>query len=182
METLVLDMGFAPMALVPWRRAVTLLFEGKVEVVEAYRDRVVRSVTLEVKVPAVIRFLRSRRARKRGIRFSRENVWARDGGRCQYCQAKVPRHDFTYDHVTPRALQGPTRWENVVVCCMACNQRKGGRTPEQAGMRLLAVPVRPRTLKGTARYTLTYQPGMPEPWRAWLRDVSYWHGELDNDD
>ena len=176
METLVLDVGFAPVARVSWRRAITLLFEGKVELVEEYQDHVVRSVSVELKVPAVIRFMRSLRGRKRAIRFSRENVWARDGGRCQYCRAKVPRHAFTYDHVTPRAQGGPTRWENVVVCCMACNQKKGGRTPAQAGMQLATAPVKPRLLPGTVRFTLSYQPGMPEPWRAWLRDVAYWHG------
>jgi 5-methylcytosine-specific restriction endonuclease McrA len=87
---------------------VTLLFEGKVEVIDEYDDRFIRSVTLEIKMPSVIRFLRAVRARKRTPKFSRENVYARDNGRCQYCMGKIQRHEATYDHVTPRALGGKT--------------------------------------------------------------------------
>ncbi|MHB8874971.1 MAG: HNH endonuclease, partial [Myxococcaceae bacterium] len=130
-------------------------------------------------VPSIVRFLGSIRRRRRGIRFSRENVWARDGGRCQYCGAGVPRHDFTYDHVTPRSQGGHTSWENVVVCCMPCNQRKGGRRPEQASMRLATHPVRPKNLPHTLRLTFTFQKGMPLSWKAWLDSYRYWNGELE---
>jgi len=181
METLVLNVSYEPVARVSWQRAITLLWEGKVEVVEEYEDRHVRSVTLEFRVPSVIRFLRTIRGKKRAIKFSRENVYARDKGRCQYCAQTVPRHEFTYDHVTPRRLNGQTRWENVVVCCTPCNQKKGGRTPEEAGMRLVAHPVRPRTLPDVLKLTFTWQKGMPISWRNWLRDVAYWHGELENE-
>jgi 5-methylcytosine-specific restriction endonuclease McrA len=168
-------------ARVTWQRAITLLWEGKVEVVEEYEDRFVHSITLEFRVPAVIRFLRTIRGRKRAIKFSRENVYARDKGRCQYCSVTVPRHEFTYDHVIPRRLNGQTRWENVVVCCTPCNQRKGGRTPDEAGMKLISHPSRPRTLPEVTRLTFTFQKGMPAQWKNWLRDIAYWHGELEND-
>ncbi|MEW5850019.1 MAG: HNH endonuclease [Myxococcota bacterium] len=184
-ETLVLDPGWMPVGRVDWRRAITLLWEGKVEVVEEYQDKVVRSVTLEIKVPAVIRFLRGIRHGKRAIKFSRENVYMRDRGRCQYCGNTVPRPLATYDHVTPRVQGGHTRWENVVIACAPCNQRKGGRTPTQAGMRLLSTPVKPKRLPDGMRLTFTFQHGMPESWRAYLRDAlvsaQYWHGELEQD-
>ena len=179
METLVLDVGYTPVARVSWRRAITLLFEGKVEVVESYEDKTIRSVTLEMQVPSIVRFLRAIRRRKKGIRFSRENVCARDKGRCQYCGLSVPRHDFTYDHVTPRAQGGHTTWENVVVCCTPCNQKKGGRRPEQAGMLLATRPVKPKVLPEAMRLTLTWQKDMPIPWRAWLTSYRYWNGELE---
>src|SRR5512138_1299602 len=118
MDTLVLSHAWAPVARCSWRRALTLLFEGKVEVIEEYENRVVRSVTLEFKVPSVIRFLRKIRDRKPAVKFSRENVYARDKGRCQYCGEKVARPEATYDHVTPRSQGGQTRWENVVICCI----------------------------------------------------------------
>lgn len=178
MDVLVLDKGFQPVARVSWQRAVTLLFEGKVEVLDSY-EKSVRSVTLEVKVPAVIRHLRTVRAKKKGIRFSRENVYARDAGRCQYCGLKVGRHEFTYDHVVPRRLGGATTWENVVVACVKCNQKKGGRTPFEARMTLLTKPVKPTRPLGTLRFPLSYGEGMPAIWKAWLRDVAYWHAELD---
>src|SRR5262249_12704835 len=122
-DTLVLDTGYQPVARVPWMRAVALIWSGKVEVVEEYADWTVRSVTVELKVPCVVRFLRGVRGVNRGIRFSRENVFARDGGRCQYCQRRVARPEATYDHVTPRSQGGHTRWENIVIACLPCNQK-----------------------------------------------------------
>jgi len=180
METLVLDLGYTPVARVGWQRAITLLFQGKVEVIEEYEDRTVRSVTLELRVPAVVRFLRALRGKRKHLRFSRENVYLRDRGRCQYCSTAVPRHDFTYDHVIPRAQGGHTVWENVVVSCMPCNQKKGGRTPAQARMSLARAPARPVSLPNVVRLTLTWEKGMPQAWKQWLRSVAYWNAELED--
>jgi len=181
METLVLSHSYEPIARVSWQRAITLLIEQKVEIIEEYEDWKIRSVTLEFKVPSVIRFLKKVFGKKRAVKFSRENVYARDHGRCQYCSNKIPRAEATYDHVTPRAKGGQTRWENIVISCVPCNQKKGGRTPEQAGMRLLSAPVKPKKLPDTLRLTFTYRKDMPESWRTWLRDVAYWNSELDQD-
>jgi 5-methylcytosine-specific restriction endonuclease McrA len=179
MDTLVLDRRFLPVARVAWKRALTLLCLGKVEVLEEYEDWVVRSVTLTLKVPSVVRFLAAALRGRRIVRFSRENVYARDRGRCQYCGVRVPRRDATYDHVVPRAQGGRTTWENVAIACLRCNQHKGGRTPGQAGMRLLAAPVRPTRLPDTIRITIPVENGVPASWRAWLRDYTYWNGELE---
>jgi 5-methylcytosine-specific restriction endonuclease McrA len=182
MDTLVLSHAYVPVARVAWQRAVTLLFEGKVEVIEEYENRVVRSVTLEFKVPSIIRFLRKIRDRKRAVKFSRENVYARDKGACQYCGARVPRAEATYDHVTPRSHGGQTTWENVVICCVPCNQRKGGRTPAQAGMRLLSHPVKPKTLPDTIRLTFLLDKSAPPSWRQFFASYAYWNGELEHDE
>lgn len=181
METLVLNRSYQPVARIPWQRAITLLFLGKVEVVEAYEDRTVRSVSFEFKVPSVVRFLRLLVRRKPVIRFSRENVFARDQGRCQYCQRPVSRAEATYDHVTPRSQGGATNWENIVIACVRCNQKKGGRTPEQARMPLLVKPSKPTKLPDTLRLAFQLQPGMPGSWQTWLRDLTYWHGSLEED-
>jgi len=181
MDTLVLSSAYEPVAHVTWQRAVTLVWLGKVEVVEEYQDRLVRSVTLEIRVPSIIRFLRSFRHRKHVVRFSRENVYARDKGCCQYCGRKVTRPGATYDHVVPRSLGGATTWENVVIACRPCNQRKGGRTPDQAGMRLVVAPVRPRWLPEALRLTFLFSPGAPPSWRQFFRDYQYWQGELEHD-
>jgi 5-methylcytosine-specific restriction endonuclease McrA len=178
MEVLVLSSGYEPVARVPWERAVTLLFSGKVEVVEAYEDRCIRSVTLELRMPSVIRFLRGMRAFRKAVRFCRENVLARDGSRCQYCGRKVSRDEATYDHVVPRARGGITSWDNVVIACFRCNQKKGGRTPAEAGMKLLAAPAKPKALSGT-RLTLAYDKGIPLSWRKFVRDAAYWQVKLD---
>lgn len=178
MDTLVLSPTYEPINQVPWQRAVALWWMGEVEIVEEYDDWTIRSVTLEIKVPAVIRFLAGAVGwRKRGARFSRQNVYARDKGRCQYCGVKPPRLDTTFDHVIPRCQGGTTRWENIVISCLDCNQRKGHRTPEQAGMKLRAKPKRPESLPDVLCITLS-SGRVPEQWKAYVRSVAYWHGEL----
>jgi len=181
METLVLNAIWQPVARIPWQRAITLLFLGKVQVVEEYEDKTIRSVTFEVKMPSVVRFLRMLKHRKPVIRFSRENVFARDHGQCQYCGKTVSRAEATYDHVTPRSQGGGTHWENIVIACVPCNQRKGGRTPDQARMKLKVLPVKPSRLPETLKLTFAFQKGMPATWANWLRDMTYWHGSLDED-
>lgn len=181
METLVLSNAYEPVARVSWKRAITLLWERKVEVIEEYQDQVIRSVTLEIRMPSVIRFLRRVRGRQRAVKFSRENVFARDRGRCQYCGLPVARAESTYDHVVPRAQGGLTTWQNVVIACVPCNQKKGGRTPVEARMALRSEPAKPARLPEGARVTLGWEQGMPASWRSWLRDVAYWSGELEND-
>ena len=179
MDTLVLNIGYEPVARVTWQRAITLFFLGKVEVVEEYADREIHAVTFVFKMPSVVRLLRALRRANKVIKFSRENVYARDGGKCQYCGLTTPRHEATYDHVVPRARGGRTTWENIVIACVPCNQTKGGKTPEQAGMKLRTAPVKPKKLPETFRITLTFRVGMPEIWKAWLRDYAYWNTELD---
>lgn len=88
MRTLVLDQGYQPHRIVSWQRAVLMLFDGKVEVIEVYDDDI-RSVTFVIKMPAVVRLLRALRG-KRGVKFSRMNVAIRDGFKCQYCARKLP--------------------------------------------------------------------------------------------
>jgi 5-methylcytosine-specific restriction endonuclease McrA len=181
METLVLNATYQPVARIPWQRAITLLFLGKVEVIEEYEDKTIRSVSFEVKMPSVIRFFRLLKRRKPVIRFSRENVYARDQGCCQYCGQKVTRAEATYDHVLPRSQGGGTNWENIVIACVPCNQVKGGRTPQQARMKLKSVPVKPTKLPDMLRLTFSWNKGMPDTWKNWLRDLTYWHGSLEED-
>lgn len=181
METLVLDARWLPVARITWQRAITLLFLGKVEVVEEYEDKTIHAVTFAVKMPSVVRFLRLLKRRKPVIRFSRENVFARDNGQCQYCGRKVSRPEATYDHIVPRSQGGGTHWENIVIACVPCNQRKGGRTPDQAKMKLRSVAVKPTRLPERMNFTFTFQKGMPLSWANWLRDMTYWHGSLDED-
>ena len=179
--TLVLDVGYRPIACAPWQTAIVWVLEKAVEVVDEYPDRYIRSPSWQCKMPSVVRLLKPVR-RKPAVKFSRQNVYARDGGRCQYCGIRVPANAFTYDHVVPRAQGGRTAWDNVVVACIPCNQRKGGRTPAQASMRLRSTPVRPARLPDVRSLSMTYRPGMPEAWRDWLRDAVYWSGELEHEE
>lgn len=105
---------------------------------------------------------------RRHVRFSRANVLTRDGFTCQYCGERPPRSHLNLDHVVPRAHGGRSTWENVVASCVDCNRRKGGRTPEQAGLRLLRAPARPRW---TPLASLPLSHVRHAEWRPFLRVV-----------
>ncbi len=187
MEVLVLSKTWEPMDRISWEEAFTVLFSGegarKAEVVEYREDKTVHSGSpdgelREWKVPSVIRFVHAMVPRLKNARFSRENLYLRDKGHCQYCGLAVAADDWEYEHVVPRCQGGLTNWENIVVACTAGNQRKAGKTPAQAGMRLLAAPARPDKAF-QRRAILAWRRGMPEAWRSYLRDATYWNGELE---
>lgn len=172
MQTLVLTQSYQPHRVVSWQKAITMFFDGKVEVLSEY-DEDIRSVSITVKMPAVVRLVRHVRHARRGVKFSRANVLARDGLACQYCGRSAPSRELTFDHVVPRSQGGRTTWENIVTACARCNSQKGGRTPEQAGMKLRKAPTRPKELP-FVHVRLDYGRGIPEAWQSWM----WWQSEL----
>ncbi len=100
----------------------------------------IQAVNFEIQVPRVIRLLTFDRLPKQTVRFNRRNIFARDGNHCQYCGKTFPTSELSLDHVVPRSRGGETCWENIVCACVKCNVKKGGRTPQEAGMRLIRPP------------------------------------------
>lgn len=157
---LVLNRSYLPIHVVPLRRAFSLMYRGMARAVDeryetfdfegwatlAVMDGEDHTGTVHgaIRVPRVILLSAFDRIPKRHVRFSRSNIYARDGNTCQYCGRTFPRSNLNLDHVVPRSQGGKTTWENVVCSCVACNRRKGGRTPRQARMRLIRNPQRPR--------------------------------------
>ena len=179
MDTLVLSNDYRPLCRVPWQRAMMDFIGGRVEILEKYEDRVVRTVRSVFPMPSVVRFIKAvRGVFKRRVKFNRANVWTRDRGLCQYCGRKVSKTEFTYDHVIPQARGGKTTWENIVVACVPCNQRKQDKTPEQAGMRLISKPVMPKSLP-VADISKLWGDNIPQSWKDYLGTVMYWDGALD---
>lgn len=174
-QTLLLNATYEPLKIVHWQKAITLLCQGKVEVISVY-DREVRSVSITFKLPSVIRLLRYIRIKKRFdyVPFSRANIYARDNHICQYCGDPFPTGDLTFDHVLPVAQGGRKDWENIVTACITCNRKKGGRTPEEAGLHLVRLPRRPEKIPAI-RITIGLR-SAPESWRDYL----YWNMELDD--
>jgi 5-methylcytosine-specific restriction endonuclease McrA len=167
-HALVLNASFEPLHVVTWQRALQLLFQGKVEVVEE-GDHEVRTVRLTIKVPAVLRLLNyvPLTKKKQIVRFSRANIFLRDNHSCQYCGETFPTPQLTLDHVTPIVQGGQTHWHNIVTACKPCNQRKGGRTPTQANLKLIRKPRQPQWLP-----TANLQLGVtktPERWKIYLK-------------
>jgi 5-methylcytosine-specific restriction endonuclease McrA len=140
-RVLVLDSQYQPLEILSWEKAISLVVTNRAEVLEEY-DQVVRSPSIELKIPSVIRKTRAR-FRRRNVSFTRRNVFARDNYECQYCGKKKLYHDLTFDHIIPVMQKGDTSWENIVACCKPCNSKKADNTPEQAKMALRKKPEKP---------------------------------------
>lgn len=191
-NVLVLNRVYQPIHVTSVRRALTLLYAGAAKAIDdqfqlfdfeswsalsAATHDAVGTVGRSIRVPRVVVLLVYDRLPRSRIRFSRFNIYARDGDTCQYCGHHRPRADLNLDHVVPRSRGGTTTWDNVVCSCVRCNLRKGGRTPEEAGMRLLKAPARPRWMplfRSAARSALHRE------WRPFLSlaDAAYWNTEL----
>ena len=173
-RTLVLSQGYEPVEIVSWQRALTLMFLGKAEVIEEY-DRNIKTTSLLIKIPAVVRLLKAFRRYRKPVKFSRVNIYGRDNYRCQFCGVKRSINELTFDHIIPRSKGGGTNWLNIVTCCGDCNRKKANRTPQEAGMKLLKQPMQP-TAEPVLIVTLSRE-SVPDAWRDYL----YWTSELDRD-
>ncbi len=162
MQTLMLTPWMAPHKIISWQRAVVLAYLNKVEVLETW-DETLHGPTATMKAPAVVRLTKGSVTTKQSVRFSRVNVFTRDRFRCQYCGERKALKQLNYDHVVPRVKGGKTCWENIVTSCYACNDRKGSRTPEEAGMKLRRKPFKPNRLPVTP-VLLIARADMPDAW------------------
>ncbi len=167
-RTLILTPWMAPHRVISWQRAIVLFYLGKVEVLEFW-DEMVRSPSLTLRTPAVVRLTQASSSRKNKVRFSRTNVFTRDGFRCQYCGEKRSPGDLNYDHVVPRQRGGKTTWENIVTSCYGCNDKKGSRTPEEACMKLRRKPFRPTSLPFVP--LLPIGRDVPALWQAYVTGI-----------
>ncbi|MFU8806015.1 MAG: HNH endonuclease [Bradymonadaceae bacterium] len=140
---LLLNASYEPLTIVSWKKAVTLMWLGKAEVLSEQSEKV-RSATQSFPLPSVLRLFTRVRIPRRTVQFSRHNVYRRDGYVCQYCARKYQAHDLTFDHVLPRSRGGQTTWTNIVTSCQPCNRRKCSRTPAEAKMPLISQPIEPR--------------------------------------
>jgi len=163
-STLLLNSSYEPLKVISWERAITLLFLGKVEVVENY-ERDVRSVSLVIKIPCVVRLLKFVKLGQRRPPLTKLNLLARDSFSCQYCQKKLSRIEATFDHVLPRSQGGDSSWENLVIACPPCNRKKGGRTPKQARMTLKKEPQTPEWLP---IINIDLHQNAPKAWKFFL--------------
>jgi 5-methylcytosine-specific restriction endonuclease McrA len=162
---LVLNATFEPINVCAARRALILILKGVAQT-EEFSSTLLHSARHTLKLPSVIRLLEYRRIPHQTRALSRKNILMRDRYTCQYCQRTMPSGELTLDHVVPRARHGETTWENLVACCHTCNNRKGSRTPEEAGMRLVRQP-RPFSLH-TSRHLMRLLGRSDEKWRKYL--------------
>ncbi len=168
-NVLILNRFYMAVRVVNVRRALTLLYRECAEVIvkeggqfvsydfeswielsqlsamdKQLGEDYLQAIHYELRVPRICRLIRFDRIVSHAVRFNRKNLLTRDAYQCQYCGQKPPVHKLSLDHVIPRSHGGQTTWENIVCCCLKCNSRKGGRTPQGANMTLLNQPTKPR--------------------------------------
>lgn len=193
-KVLVLNRSYLPVHVTVVRRALSLLYQGIAQAVddemrtfdfESWADLAadedsIGLVNRAIRVPRVILLQYYDRVPRRYVRFSRFNIYARDQNRCQYCGRQFPRSELNLDHVVPRMKGGTSVWENVVCSCHRCNRIKGGRTPAEAGMRLIRQPRRPQW---TPFMTEAFSLRRYKEWLPFLSavDAAYWNTELVQD-
>jgi 5-methylcytosine-specific restriction endonuclease McrA len=198
-KVLVLNKLYMAMRVVSAKRAFSMLVRDQAEVIhidngqylsydfeswteiselqrefEPDRHDWVRTVRLEIAVPKVIRLMGYDRLPQQLVKLNRRNLFARDHNQCQYCGKSFPTSELSIDHVLPRAQGGKDTWENLVCACVRCNAKKGGRTPEQARLKLVRRPVRP---KRNPLITMRMGHEKYETWKTFL-DNAYWSVEL----
>lgn len=164
-STLMLSKYYEPLEVISWQRAMTLICQEKARIVEEDEENKIHSPTKVFAVPSVIQHINGFFRHERPLRYSRLNVYARDGWKCQYCGDQHGWNGLTLDHVIPRSAGGKTNWTNIVSCCYKCNRIKADRTIEDAGMGLKRAPVRPRWSPVHLLGTRTY---VPPKWLPYL--------------
>lgn len=148
MRCLALNASFEPLTMVPLRRALRLVIDGKAEIVEAVGGEQMRSARLALPKPAIIRLVKFVHVpRKFRRQVTNTFLFARDAYTCQYCDRHQnelrPRECLTRDHLLPISRGGGNDWRNVVTACSTCNTKKGNRLPEECGMHPSTAPMEP---------------------------------------
>lgn len=192
-HVLILNRSYLPIHITTLKRALVLLYQGVAKAVDdqfaafdfqswtelsvAAHHEKVGLVDKMIRIPRVILLTTYNRVPVRHVQFSRINIYLRDGNVCQFCGKKFSRSELNLDHVVPRSKGGKTSWENVVTSCIPCNHRKGGHTPEEAGMKLIRPPVRPHWTPFTE---MKLRDVKFDSWKPYFNivDFTYWNLEL----
>ncbi len=136
-----LNQSYEPLTICNVKKAIVLILLHKAELVAQNKTKAIRTVTLTFPWPSVIRLKTYISVPYKNVILTRKNILKRDGHKCVYCgRSDLP---FTIDHVIPKSKGGADTWENLVAACLPCNNKKGNRTPEEAGMTLRTKPYRP---------------------------------------
>lgn len=159
-NVLVLNKFWQGIHVINVRRAISLVYIGRAMIVsednntydfDSWRDltdastgECIKTVSFKIKMPKVILLLFYDRMPQMEVKFTRRNILLRDKNKCQYCSKKLDPKFLNIDHVIPRSLGGKSTWTNVVCSCINCNTKKGNRLPEDAGMKLIQQPFKPR--------------------------------------
>lgn len=153
-RALLLNFNGEPLQFIDGPRAIKLMLKGRAEVASGmtgepcFWDETIATTSSNFRLPAVLRlkYYVNKRTYKKPPRFQKKVLFNRDAWKCQYCGIELNYSAITVDHIFPASRGGTTTWKNCVAACKLCNNSKGNKTPEEAGMRLLKQPHEPTTL------------------------------------
>jgi 5-methylcytosine-specific restriction endonuclease McrA len=163
-QTLLLDSSYFPLQMIDWKKALSLFFTERAEVVEHHDNVVINSTSKSYQLPKVMRLF-CKLGKMNEVRFNRLNVFYRDGFTCQYCNTKFRAEELTFDHVHPKSKGGETSWENIVTACEKCNCKKSDHLAHECGM----VPLKtPREPKWMSMFLLKLNQREKSIWKDWF--------------
>jgi hypothetical protein len=158
-KVLVLNSTRLPINITSWQRAMVLMYKGRAAGV-VYNGRMING---RFRLPEIIKLVNYVPMPYTDVVLSRKNIYLRDNHACQYCGKSGG--NLTIDHVVPKSRGGDDSWGNMVVCCARCNNRKGSRTLEEAGIKLIGTPYRPPS---NLYLHMTRLSGVPESWHHYF--------------
>lgn len=185
-KCLVLNSDYTPLGVIGWKRAIVWAMKHEhdpnlgVEIIDFYKnDWIVGANHKKVPIPAVVKTSKYFRIYNQKVNFSRKNLFIRDNYTCQYCNQRREINKLTYDHVIPKAKWkgnngSPTSWTNIVTACVECNRKKGSRTPKQANMPLMNLPVVPQKSHKylpITHWLLKIRLDIPDEWKIYLPEA-----------
>jgi 5-methylcytosine-specific restriction endonuclease McrA len=195
-DVLVLNRNFYAVHIANWQRALSLVYAEHARVVdEEYRtynfddwrevsqiihdhpSGYVTTPTFRIAIPEVIVLQRYDKMPVGEVKFTRRNIYEHYGHRCCYCGHKFNTQELNLEHVLPKSRGGKTDWSNIVTSCVPCNLRKADKLPEEAHMKLLIKPTKPRW-RGSASLVLKAPFKMKASWQRFI-DTVYWNTELE---
>jgi 5-methylcytosine-specific restriction endonuclease McrA len=179
-QCLLLNADFTPLSVISWKKAILWSLKQerskyRVEIIDFYKNDYINGVNKKYPIPAVARLSTYVKINYHTINFCRKNIFIRDNYTCQYCGTKKEESNLTYDHVVPKSKwrnsMSPTNWTNIVTSCRDCNRKKGNKTPQEARMGLLNLPIQPQKnfkYLHVYEYLLRINRNIPSEWTVYL--------------
>lgn len=189
-DTLVLNKLYVPIHIIDWKRSINLLYAKEARSLDQdlipynFEDWVtlcnmpdfdnsyynyINSISLSVAVPDILVLRDYKLIPRRDIKYSRDNVFHRDDNRCAYCGKHFKRGELTIDHVIPKSKGGDNSWKNIISSCKKCNNKKGDRTLEEAGMKLLFQPTEPKWKDAISKAAT--RPNLRPNWLIFMKSI-----------
>lgn len=185
-EVLVLNKLWMHIRIISVKRALKLVFADKALIVNPYdnfsvhnweswekqpvdeNDLFIQTTRFNIRLPRVIVLTHYDKVCENNVRLTKRNIFLRDGSICQYTGQPVGKHNADVDHIIPRSRGGTNDWDNMVVCRKDINRKKGDRTPDECGLKLIKKPSKPTRTK------LLINPNkkIHDSWKFFIKDLN----------